>query len=708
MDLSKYRQLFLDEGREHLGLLNRELLRLEREGGGVDALFRAAHSLKGMAGSMGYTAIVAVAHALEDVLDLLRTQALAATPALLPLLFEGVDALGALVAEVEQHGTPRRDVADLAGRLRAAASAPAAPAGPAAPAPTAQPAPVAPAPAPGGSFVAETADLLLRETVAQRDGFQTFSNGADRGAESECVLIDRPASSCGPLARAETAAESLAAAGGILDLDPERRALLRDLVRGGRVPYACRLRVAKDSAAMAARNFVILGRLAQAGTLLASSPTREEVRAGVGREVVDAILLAEVPEERLRALLLAIPELRELRLARLRLGEGGAGAAATAAGEGSLEAAPVLLAPGAVAVEHPPGAVPGLADRFAPKRAATVRVDTRVLDELINIVGEMIITRERLEEIGGTLGSEGLDANLERLRALVRGFQDTIMTVRMMPLDLVTDRLPRLVRDVALASGKQIAFEVDGRGIEMDRAILEELNDVLIHLVRNAVDHGIEGPEARAAAGKEPKAMVRVRAGRERDWFWVSVEDDGRGMDPERIAAAAIERGLVGAERAAARGEREKLLLCCLPGVSTAGSVTDISGRGVGMDVVKARVDAFGGTLRIDSQPGRGTAITLRLPLTLAIIRVLLVEVHGREYGLPVSHVARTGFLEQEVVAWSGGRPLLEHGGRLVPLHDLGVLLGRPARDLHAAAGLCLAVAEFSERAAGLVVDRLL
>jgi two-component system chemotaxis sensor kinase CheA len=291
---------------------------------------------------------------------------------------------------------------------------------------------------------------------------------------------------------------------------------------------------------------------------------------------------------------------------------------------------------------------------------------------------------------------------------LVRGFQDTIMKVRMMPLELVTDRLPRIVRDLAHHSGKQVSFEVVGRGVELDRAILEELNDVLIHLARNAIDHGVEPPEQRAAAGKPPKAAIRVRTGRERDWVWIRVEDDGRGMDPELIAGAAVARGLVSAERAAAMEPREKLLLSCLPGVSTAERVTDISGRGVGMDVVKAKVDAFGGALQIDSQPGRGTAVTLRLPLTLAIVRILLVEVRGQEYGLPVSHVLSTAQLDPGQVEWSQRPPLLRLGPRLVPLHDLGALLGQPPRDLRAPAGLFVVASEFGESAAGLAVDRLL
>jgi two-component system chemotaxis sensor kinase CheA len=647
MDLAKYRRLFLEESREHLGVLNRELLRLEREGGAVDGLFRAAHSVKGMAGSMGYDAIVEIAHALEDVLDAVRRETLAATPALLQLLFEGVDALGSLVAEVEDHGAPRRNLAGVAARLREAAGA------------------------------------ALRAGGPQAAGVGAPEAGAGDAAAS---------------------------GSGTLHLAPEQLARVVELCAGGSVPYACRVRVSRDAAAVAARNVAILGCLARCGTVVCSSPTAEEARTGNGREVVEALLLTRLPEARVRARLHAVPELGELRVTRLRLGDIEAGECplGAAAGGGSQDASAARRIAPEAAGERREEPVAGLAARHAPKRSPTLRVDTSVLDELTDIVGELIITRERLERIGSRLGSRELDEALGALRPLVRGFQDAVMAVRLMPLELITDRLPRLVRDIARSLGKEVGFETEGGGIAMDRAVLEELNDVLIHLVRNAVDHGVETPDERAAAGKGRKAVIRLRTGRERDWFWVTVEDDGRGMDPEGIAAAAVGRGLATAAAVAAMGEGEKLLLCCLSGVSTAGSVSDISGRGVGMDVVKARVDACGGSLRIDSRPGCGTAITLRLPLTLAIVRILLVEVAGRAYGLPVSHVVRAGVLDREMVAWSGGRPLLRHGDDLVPLHDLGVLLGGPPRDMGAAPGLFVAVSEFSERGAGLAVDRLL
>ena len=694
MDLDKYRQLFLDESREHLEVMNRELLRLEQEGveGGVDALFRAAHSIKGMSGSMGYQDVVAVSHALEDILDRLRKRTLVVVPALMALLYEGVDTLGSLVGEIDEQGTTQLDVAALTSRLRSAAR----PGAPASAAPAEPPHPDAPQ--------SEAEEATLGDEAEQRAAPEPPPAPAAVPVPTAVATEGEPSPGLPRPPRLDHGADLVAARGGIFALEPEKLVMVRDFVRSGLVPYACQLRVSKDSAALCARNFVILGRLAKAGMVLASSPTLEEVRAGVGAELIEALLLTERPEDQLRSQLLAIPELQELQLRRLRIGgdERGPGAAAPEGG------ALTLLAPSEPVVDRPARSGPGLGDRYVPKKAATVRVDTRVLDDLINIVGELHITRERLEEIGRDLESEELHTNLDRLRVLVRGFQDTIMTVRMMPLALVTDRLPRIVRDLANQSGKQVSFEVQGQAIELDRAILEELNEVLIHLVRNAIDHGVETPELRTGAGKPAKAAIQVRAGRERDWVWIRIQDDGRGMDADRIARAAVTRGLASAERVAAMQTREKLLLCCLPGVSTAEQVTDISGRGVGMDVVKSRIDAFGGALQIDSQPGRGTAVTLRLPLTLAIIRILLVEVRGQEFGLPVSHVLRTAQLEPGEIDWSGRPPLLRLDKRQVPLHDLGALVGLPPRDLRAHPGLFLAVAEFGERAAGLAVDRLL
>jgi two-component system chemotaxis sensor kinase CheA len=290
--------------------------------------------------------------------------------------------------------------------------------------------------------------------------------------------------------------------------------------------------------------------------------------------------------------------------------------------------------------------------------------------------------------VGKTLLPQGarapLDEGVDRLHAIVKDLHDKVMAVRMTPLALVTERLPRLARDVARKVGKQVEVEVQGAEIELDRAILEELSDPLQHVIRNAVDHGIEAPDARLLAGKPATGKIVVHARRERDRVILELADDGKGMDPARLRAAAVARGALTEAQAAALGDREALLLACLPGLSTARAVTDVSGRGVGLDAVKRTVEAVGGTVELESAPGAGSRITFRLPLTVAVQPVLLVRVGDEVLGLPIAKVHGAAQVEMSRLDRSRGAPVLPYAGDLVPVHDLTRLLGFPrdgARD---------------------------
>jgi two-component system chemotaxis sensor kinase CheA len=267
---------------------------------------------------------------------------------------------------------------------------------------------------------------------------------------------------------------------------------------------------------------------------------------------------------------------------------------------------------------------------------------------------------------------------VDRLQATVMDLHDKVMAVRMTPLRLVTDQLPRAARDLARKAGKQVEVEVQGAEIEIDRAILDELADPLVHLIRNAVDHGIEAPHLRLLAGKPATGRVTVSARRERDRVIVEIADDGRGMDPQKLRQRAVERGALSPEAAAALTDPEALLLCCLPGVSTADRVTEVSGRGVGMDAVKRVVEAVGGALELESEPGRGSRFALRLPLTVAVQQVLLVRVGEEVLGLPIAKVHGAAQAEVDRLERSRGEPMLPYGGGLVPVRDLAGLLGLP------------------------------
>jgi two-component system, chemotaxis family, sensor kinase CheA len=369
---------------------------------------------------------------------------------------------------------------------------------------------------------------------------------------------------------------------------------------------------------------------------------------------------------------------------------------------------PVKVTEGEAPAE-PPALAPAPREPVAAAEPArTVRVRTEILDSFVDAVGELLLATARIREVGRALPQvhrPPLEEGVDRLHAIVKDLHDKVMAVRMTPLAVLTERLPRAARDVARKLGRQIEVEIRGAEIELDRAILEELSDPLLHVLRNAVDHGIEAPHLRLLAGKAATGRIVILARRDRDRVIVELSDDGKGMDPARLREAAVTRGAITAAQAASLTDREALMLACLPGVSTADEVTDVSGRGVGLDAVKRTVEAVGGVLELDSAPGVGTRIVLRLPLTVAVQPVLLVGVGDEVVGLPISKVHGAAQVRFGDLDRSQGGPLLAYDGELVPVHDLAVLLGFApnGRDDRA-----VVVAEGADGRIGLAVDALL
>jgi two-component system, chemotaxis family, sensor kinase CheA len=312
------------------------------------------------------------------------------------------------------------------------------------------------------------------------------------------------------------------------------------------------------------------------------------------------------------------------------------------------------------------------ADAPVPTGGGQVRVDLDRLDTLVALAGEVVVVRNRLAALLDAVGDPVLVEEGHRLGRLVTDLHGQVLHTRMTPVGEVFERFPRAVRDLARRLGKQLRFEVAGGDIELDRAILGELPDVLLHLLRNAVDHGLETPEARATAGKPPEGLLRLQAGRERNMIVITVEDDGRGIDREAVLARASAGGWV---VAAGDGDDEALLrLLAQPGFSTAEHVTEVSGRGVGIDAVMHRVRALGGAAALETRAGVGTTIVLRLPLTRAILPALLVRIGNERYAVPLEFIEQTVRLPAET---AGGRTV-EHGGESLLVHDLGV---GPARS---------------------------
>jgi len=397
------------------------------------------------------------------------------------------------------------------------------------------------------------------------------------------------------------------------------------------------------------------------------------------------------------------------------LERGGVGVADTAALMASMAAYSPLESPSAANAEvvspsvasHSVEAKDSNSQQEPVVVSQTVRVRTELLDTFVNTTGELITVKHRLEMLAAERGGNHLKEALRDLGRHLRDLHDHVMTARLLPLSGVTERFPRMVRELSRGEGKEIAFTMQGVEIELDRSILDVLGDPLAHLLRNCVDHGIEPAAARLSAGKPASGTLTLTVTRQKDQVEITVCDDGRGMDPEAICGAAVDKGGIDREMAAALSANEKLMLICHAGFSTASRVTEISGRGVGMDVVKNTLHSLGGTLSIASTPGRGSTFLLRLPLTVAIINVILVGVGQLTLAVPLTAVMRTADIRKDEVASIDGKDIFFLGGEEVPLVPLGDLLGIPweqgrGEHLHAF------IAEVRGERVGILVDRLL
>ena len=351
----------------------------------------------------------------------------------------------------------------------------------------------------------------------------------------------------------------------------------------------------------------------------------------------------------------------------------------------------------------PPKPEPETAPVPPPKATRQIRIDSKRLDTLMNVLGELVIARDRIQKIAERVGDpELLEATL-RATQILGNLQNEVMTSRMVPVWQVFERFPRVVRDTAHSLGKEVDFKIEGRDIELDRSMLDEMGEPVLHLLRNALDHGIETPAEREKAGKTPSATLILTAERDRATVLIRVTDDGRGIDQSKVLPRAKKLGLVD-KSTTTLTEQELVAIISRPGFSTADKVTAISGRGVGFDIVASRVRALGGSLEVHIDAGLGTAVSMRLPLTLAISRALLAKVEQETYAIPLTHVLETFSLSKPMLLESKGKPVVAIRDDLFPAIWLRERVGLPA-PANPASGQVVLV-ELAERKAALIVDQ--
>jgi two-component system, chemotaxis family, sensor kinase CheA len=412
------------------------------------------------------------------------------------------------------------------------------------------------------------------------------------------------------------------------------------------------VQLADDVQMPSVRAYMVLSALAEKGELVSSAPDMEHVDAFDGREL-HAWLASEEPEDDLIALAGAVPEV----------------AAVQAEVEAPVEAAPDEPAARSVAAHKPKG-------------ASTVRVDAERLDQLMHYMGELVLHRTQVEGLAAQADVPGLSQAMQNLTRTSHALQQMVMQVRMIPVEAVFLRFPRLVRDLSTKLDKQVDLKLVGKETELDRTVVDALGDPLVHLVRNALDHGLESPATRVAAGKPATGTLEISARHAGGNVIISVRDDGAGIDPATVARKAVERGLIAADAVDTVDAKAAAELLFHPGFSTAEVTSDISGRGVGMDAVRTTVRELGGEVLLASELGAGTTAQIRLPLTLAIMAAMLVEVEERPFAVPIDRIERTVRFADHTVRSVAGSPMLVMDDGVLPIVDGGARLARvPSPD---------------------------
>ncbi|UTI64674.1 chemotaxis protein CheA [Paraconexibacter antarcticus] len=590
MDTSEYMPMFLAECREHLQELNLTVVRLEEspdDRATLDEIFRAAHSLKGMSATMGFDGIARLTHQMEDVFELLRQRTTAIPVAVVDVVLECLDALGAAIDTIDADGVETIEPDPLIERLQTLVRA------------------------------QDHADAEAADTVEHHPG-------------------------------------------GVV--------LLPELEDGERL-VEVDVTLAEDVMMPAVRAYMVLAALREHGTVVASVPAEEELDGFSGKNLT-VTLVASTEDHELGEAVRAVDDVGAVTVMDA------AQAQAAREAESAAKVTPLPTAAGPA-----PATAGANAAAAGGKAASTVRVDAERLDQLMHYMGELVVQRTLVESLAAQAGVPGLAQAVQELTRSSHALQSMVMQIRMIPVEAVFLRFPRLVRDVSSKLGKQVDLQIIGQDTELDRTVVDALGDPLVHLVRNSLDHGLESPADRVAAGKEATGTLQIAARHGGGSIIISVRDDGRGVDPVRVAERALSRGLITAEQAALLDVEGAVELLFAPGFSTAETVGDLSGRGVGMDAVRTKIRALGGEVLVTSTPGEGTVAEIRLPLTLAIMSALLVEADGDPYGIALNRVQRTMRISDQTIRSVAGAPMLMLDDEAIPVLPAADAFGHPVDD---------------------------
>lgn len=459
--------------------------------------------------------------------------------------------------------------------------------------------------------------------------------------------------------------------------------------------YEIRVRLRDDCLLKAARVYMVFEQLNEVGEIVKATPPVEMLEEEQFDREFLVTVVSKAPADELQKRLMGISEIDDVKVSMLSSDEPSAESEKAAAPQqpAAMEQAAAVQAE-AEAPEK----------QTAKQATKTIRVNIERLDRLMNLFEELVVDRGRLEQISRELNHAELTETVERMSRISSDLQTIILNMRMVPVETVFNRFPRMVRQLARELGKKVRLDIIGADTELDRTVIDEIGDPLVHLIRNALDHGIEAPDVRAARGKPEEGTVQLRAYHSGNHVFIEIEDDGAGISREKVLQKAKSRGIVSPQAAEHLNDKQIYELIFAPGFSTAEQVSDISGRGVGLDVVKSTIESLGGTVSVDSQPGKGSLFSIQLPLTLSIISVLLVQIAEETYAIPLSSIIETALVKKEEIFSAHNQPVIDFRGKIVPLVRLKDVFAVPgaADDGDAVA---VVIVRKGEKLAALAVD---
>ncbi len=636
MDLSQYLQMFIEESKDNLQNLNENLLKLETAPHDMQILneiFRVAHTLKGMAGTMGFIKMQKLTHNIENVLSEIRNDRITVNSNMLDILFKCLDALENYVEEIVNTSNEGNETyADLISELE------------------------------------DMANGNISAQINAQDEKQVSVSASPSVKEKDIDMITLP--------------------------EAQKNAVSKALNMNMNV-FQLQIKLSSTCVLKSARAFVIFTQLEKFGDIIHAVPSVQDIEDEKFEEIFTLVLVTHKNEEIIKSTIMDVSEVENVILRSI--------------GAISLENT-VSETSTALSVQDTHETSSGDKNNPNSKQQVsgkTVRVNIDRLDKLMNLVSELIIIKTQLEglDIKSDESVNNYNDSVEYLERITTNLHDAVMKVRMVPIEIVFNRFPRMIRDVSRNLNKDIELVMSGEETELDRSVIDEIGDPLIHLLRNAADHGLETTEDRIRLGKPQKGIIKLMAYQDGNNVVIEVQDDGKGIDANAIKRKALDKGTITAEEAATMSEQEIIDLLFRPSFSTADKITDLSGRGVGLDVVKSKITALGGHVEVKTQLGKGSQFIVRLPLTLAIIQALMIKIGNEKYAIPLSTIQNIEDVRKEDIKLVEKQEVIVVRNQIIPIVRLHSLLGIQEEDKDLMMGV---IVKKGEKQVGFIIDSLI